>query len=59
MAIAAQQITDDHQRAALRAAGMGDEAVEGIVGMGAGRRDGFVPEQPRSLLSTTPSTLVG
>jgi uncharacterized protein YbjT (DUF2867 family) len=59
VSIEAQQITDDELRAALREAGMGEVAVEGIVGMGASKRHGFIPEQPRSLLTTTPSTLVG
>ena len=55
--IEARQITDDDERAALRAAGMSEVAVEGILGMSIGRRDGFVPEQPRSLLTTTPTSL--
>ena len=38
---------------------MGEVAVEGIVGMGVGTRDGFTPEQPRSVLTTTPSSLAG
>lgn len=33
--IQAQQFTDDDQRAALRDAGMGDVAIEGIIGMAA------------------------
>ena len=59
VSIEAQQITDDEQRAALRGAGMSDVAVEGIVGMATGKRDGFTPEQPRSALTTTPSSLAG
>jgi uncharacterized protein YbjT (DUF2867 family) len=59
VSIEAQRITDDEERAALRDAGMGEVAVEGIVGMGVGTRDGFTPEQPRSPLTTTPSTLAG
>jgi hypothetical protein len=59
VAIEAQQITEDEQRTALRGAGMGDVAVAGIIGMAAGKREGFVPEQPRSLLTTTPGTLAG
>ncbi len=55
--IDAHQITDDDERAALRAAGMSEVAVEGILGMSIGKRDGFVPEQPRSLLTTTPTSL--
>jgi hypothetical protein len=49
----AEQITDDEQRAA----GMGEVAVEGIVGMGIGKCEGFTPEQPRSVLTTTPGSL--
>jgi len=33
--------------------------VEGIVGMSVGKREGFTPEQPRSALTTTQSSLVG
>jgi uncharacterized protein YbjT (DUF2867 family) len=59
VSIEAQRISDDEERAALRDAGMGEVAVEGIVGMGVGTRDGFTPEQPRSMLTTTPSSLAG
>ena len=59
MSIEARQIADDEQRAALREAGMGEVAVEGIVGMSVGKREGFTPEQPRSMLTTTPGTLAG
>jgi uncharacterized protein YbjT (DUF2867 family) len=57
--IAARQITDDEQRAALRGAGLSEVVVEGIVGMSVGKREGFTPEQPRSALTTTQSSLVG
>jgi uncharacterized protein YbjT (DUF2867 family) len=57
--VKAQEITDDEQPAALRAAGMSEVAVEGIVGMAAGKREGFTPQQPRSALTTTPSSLAG
>ena len=59
MPVRAQRITGDEQRAALRDAGMGEVAVEGIVGMSIGKREGFTPEQPRSVLTTTPSSLAG
>jgi uncharacterized protein YbjT (DUF2867 family) len=49
--------SDDDVRAALRAAGLGETAVEGIVGMTSGLRDGFTPEQPRGIVTTTPTTL--
>ena len=59
VSIKAQQITDDDHRAVLRDAGMSEVAVEGIVGMSVGKRDGFTPEQPRTLLTTTPGDLAG
>jgi hypothetical protein len=34
-------------------------AVEGIIRMSVGARDGFIAEQERSPLTTTPSTLAG
>ncbi|MGW9171986.1 hypothetical protein [Streptomyces decoyicus] len=51
-------VSDDGVRDALRAAGLPPSAVEGIVGMTAGSR-GLVPEQPRDLLTTTPTRLGG
>ncbi|XVQ14061.1 NAD(P)H-binding protein [Spirillospora sp. CA-255316] len=51
-------VDDDAVRAALRGAGLPPGAVEGIVGMTAGSRD-LVPEQPRDLVTTTPTTLAG
>jgi uncharacterized protein YbjT (DUF2867 family) len=54
-AVEARRITADEQRAALRSTGMSEVVVEGIVGMSAE----FTPEQPRSLLTTTPSSLAG
>ena len=57
--IEANRISADEQRSALREIGMGEVAVEGIIGMSVGKEDGFTPEQPRSLETTTPSTLVG
>lgn len=59
ISIEAQRISDDEQRAALREADMGEVAVEGIVGMSIGKREGFTPEQTRTALTTTPSTLAG
>jgi hypothetical protein len=59
VAIEAQLISDDEQRAGLRKAGLSEVAVEGILGMGVGKREVFTPEQPRTVLSTTPSTLAG
>ena len=55
-AVRVQAVADDDVRAALQAAGLPPGAVEGIVGMTAGTRD-LTPEQPRDVLTTTPTTL--
>jgi uncharacterized protein YbjT (DUF2867 family) len=55
--IAALPVSDDDVRGQLRGAGLPEAAVEGIVGMTAGTRDGFVPEQRRDVRTTTPTTL--
>lgn len=57
--VRAERVTDDDVRAALRSVGLADAQVEAIVGMAAGLREGFVPEQPRTALTTTPSALAG
>jgi hypothetical protein len=57
--IEAKELTDDEQAALMRDAGMPDTMIEGILGMAAGKREGFTPEQPRSILTTTPGSLVG
>ncbi|MCM2423825.1 NAD(P)H-binding protein [Streptomyces sp. RKAG293] len=51
-------VTDDAARDAMRAAGLPPSAVESIVGMASGSRD-LVPEQPRDVLTTTPTQLSG
>ncbi|MFG2667020.1 NAD(P)H-binding protein [Streptomyces sp. NPDC048387] len=53
-----EPVNDDAVREALRTAGLPPSAVEGIVGMTAGSR-GLVPEQPRDVLTTTPTRLAG
>lgn len=57
--VRAERVTDDEVRAGLAAAGLETVQIEAIVGMAAGLREGFVPEQPRSALTTTPSALPG
>ena len=44
-------------RAALAGAGLTPRQVDAIAGMPEGLSGGFVPEQPRTVLSTTPGTL--
>lgn len=55
--VRAEQIADEQMRTLLRGAGLGDGAVEATMGMSTGLRDGFVPEQPRTVESSTPTTL--
>jgi uncharacterized protein YbjT (DUF2867 family) len=50
-------ITDDDLRGGLREAGLTEGVIEGVVGMTAGLREGFTPEQRRGFVSTTPTTL--
>ncbi len=51
------RVGDGDMRAALRGGGLPDGAVEAILGMSTGLRDGFVAEQPRDVTTTTPTTL--
>lgn len=55
--VRAERVADDEMRAMLASAGMAPGQVESIVGMAAGLRDGFVPEQSRDLGTTTETTL--
>lgn len=55
--VRAEHIPVDDFRAALRAAGLGEERIEGLVGMSVGLSGDFVPENERDLLTTTPTTL--
>ncbi|PSK93651.1 uncharacterized protein YbjT (DUF2867 family) [Murinocardiopsis flavida] len=55
--VRAERISDAEFRDALRAAGLSSGQVEGVVGMSVGQREGFVPEDPRSVVTTTPTTL--
>jgi len=52
-----EQITDDEMRSGLRTAGLSDMQIEAMTGMSIGLRAGFVPEQPRNVRTTTPTTL--
>jgi uncharacterized protein YbjT (DUF2867 family) len=53
----AEQIPDEQMREMFRGAGMGDGLVDAVMGMSTGMRDDFVPEQPRTTRTTTPTTL--
>ncbi|MFE9407936.1 NAD(P)H-binding protein [Streptomyces sp. NPDC006704] len=55
--IGLERVTDDAMRAQLRRAGMTEGLVEAVIGMSTGLREDFVPEQPRTVGTTTPTTL--
>ncbi|MFJ4478001.1 NmrA family NAD(P)-binding protein [Streptomyces xanthochromogenes] len=55
--IGVERITDDAMRAQLQSAGMPDGMVESVLGMSTGLREDFVPEQHRTLRTTTETTL--
>jgi uncharacterized protein YbjT (DUF2867 family) len=55
--IRAEQVPDDDMRAALASVGLGPTQVEAMVGMSIGLREGFEPEQPRDLTTTTETSL--
>ncbi|MEU7040325.1 NAD(P)H-binding protein [Streptomyces varsoviensis] len=57
--IRAERISDDAMRGLLRQAGMTDGLAEAVLGMSTGLREDFVPEQPRTVRTTTPTTLAG
>ncbi|WP_422116181.1 NAD(P)H-binding protein [Brachybacterium sp. UNK5269] len=52
-----EQIGDEQMREQMLAAGMPEPMAAAMLGMSTGLRDGFVPEQARSVFSTTPTTL--
>lgn len=55
--VRAQRIPDDDMRAALRSAGLAAGAVEAMVGMAIGLREGYTPEQRRDATTTTETAL--
>ena len=55
--IGVERISDDAMREMLFGAGLSKEQTESIIGMSTGLLDDFVPEQPRSVHTTTPTAL--
>ncbi|MDP9819351.1 NmrA family NAD(P)-binding protein [Spirilliplanes yamanashiensis] len=55
--VAVRRISDEEARAGMIAAGFPAGAADAVTAMTRGLRDGFVPEQPRTALTTTPTTL--
>ena len=56
-AVSVTRIHDDEMRRQYLEAGMPAPLAEAMLGMSTGLRDGFVPEQQRSVTSTTPTSL--
>lgn len=55
--VVVERITDDAMRRGLLDAGMPEAMADAVLGMSTGLRDGFVPEQERSVVTTTPTSL--
>ncbi|KJQ54266.1 NAD(P)H-binding protein [Microbacterium sp. SA39] len=55
--IVVERIADEVTRGQYLDAGMPPAMADAVLGMSTGLRDDFIPEQPRSLVSTTPTTL--
>ena len=57
--VVVERIADDEMRQGLLDAGMPDAMADAVLGMSTGLRDGFVPEQKRTVVTTTPTGLRG
>lgn len=55
--VVVERIEDDAMRQGLLSAGMPPAMADAVLGMSTGLRDDFVPEQERSVATTTPTTL--
>lgn len=55
--VVVEQISDTEMREQYLAAGMPPAMADAVLGMSTGLRDNFHPEQPRTLATTTPTTL--
>lgn len=55
--VTATRVSDVQVAGELRGLGLTDAQVDAVVGMSRGMRSGFVPEDERSVLTTTPTTL--
>lgn len=56
-AVVVERIADDAMRRGLLDAGMPEAMADAVLGMSTGLRGGFVPEQERSVVTTTPTSL--
>ncbi|WP_120494871.1 NAD(P)H-binding protein [Microbacterium phyllosphaerae] len=57
--VAVERIADDEMRQGLLDAGMPEAMADAVLGMSTGLRDGFVPEQKRTVVTTTLTGLRG
>ncbi|MFJ4998663.1 NAD(P)H-binding protein [Microbacterium sp. NPDC088619] len=57
--VTVERIADDQMRQGLLAVRMPEAMADAVLGMSTGLRDGFVPEQERSVATTTPTGLRG
>lgn len=55
--VSAERIADDEMRRMYLSAGLSPAAADALLGMSTGLRDDFIPEQPRTVATTTPTTL--
>ncbi len=55
--VVVETVADETMYDHYRAAGMSHGMASAVLGMSTGLRDGFTPAQPRSIMSTTPTTL--
>lgn len=57
--VSAQRISDSEMRQRLFSVGMPEQMVDAVMGMSIGVRDEFQPEQPRTIVTSTPTRLSG
>jgi len=55
--VVAERVSDEAMRLQYLDAGMPEAMADAVLGMSTGLRDGFEPEQARSVVTTTPTTL--
>lgn len=57
--VVVERVSDAAMLEGLRAAGMPEAMADAVLGMSTGMREGFVPEQERTVATTTPTGLRG
>ncbi|MGS0685013.1 NmrA family NAD(P)-binding protein [Nakamurella sp. GG22] len=59
ISVRAEQIADEQMRGMLSSAGFGAKAIDALIAMSTGLRDGFTAEQRRTVRTSTPTRLGG